>query len=70
MSGLDSDSNARLFINNYQMYSVSYVLYSEIINEESIITGIAELGINKTRHLKVLSLEIEVGPRSKILIFI
>lgn len=45
------------------MYSVSYVLYSEIINEESISTGIAELGINKARLLKVLSLETEVGLR-------
>lgn len=45
------------------MYSVSYVLYSEITNEESIRTGIAELGISKARHLKVLSLEIEVGLR-------
>lgn len=45
------------------MYSVSYVLYSENINEKSIITGIAELRINKARHLKVLSLEIEVGLR-------
>lgn len=45
------------------MYSVSSVLYSEIINEESSITGITELGINKTRQLKVLSLEIEVGLR-------
>lgn len=38
-------------------------MFLEIINEESISTVIAELGINKTRHLKVLSLEIEVGIR-------
>lgn len=52
------------------MYSVSYVLYSEIINEKSISTGIAELGINKARLLKFLSLETEVGLRLGSLIFI